>query len=90
MKKILTIILLLVMSAPALACNNCDTYWKKRYEHLKYEQKYRFKHQIRETAQQGRLRLMRMRQYQRARRRAYYRRGAPYRGSLYSMRACPR
>ncbi len=85
MKKILVIWLVLVFCSSALACNNCDKYWRKRYQHRKYEQKYRFRHEVRETKHRGRLRAIRAKQGRRYNRRRY--RG--YYPSMYSMRACP-
>ena len=89
MKKILIIIwLVFVLGSSALACNDCDRYWQKKYDHMKYEQKYRFRYEKREINQRGRMSLIRAK-YHRKRDRRYYRRRKYYRGypSICVMRA---
>jgi len=75
MKKLVLIIwLFFVMGSVSVACDECDKYYRKYYNNLKYEQKYRFPHQVRELRHNGRLRLIRAKQWQKERNR-YYRSG---------------
>lgn len=85
MRKLLTIVIIVICSISSSAG------MKEDYAKRKEEQKYRFKEQIREVKQQGRLDLIKAKNDQKVRsryRRRY--RGRNYcHGRMYSNRQCP-
>jgi hypothetical protein len=62
----------------------------EKYEEMREEQYYRFKHETREERHRGRIRIIRAKIDQKVRGRYCRGRRGYSSGSLYSMRACPR
>jgi len=83
MKKILVILLVLMLSNTVSSSTIAEKWARK-----KEEQKHRFSYQLREVRQQGRVQVLRAKQWRKANR--YYRCNC-YRSTyrIYSMRACP-